>query len=340
MILLLVSLLMLSGVLGQNEKPNTVVGERGGSVVLECSVTGTVKCELYKNNIPLLTQDIKNDRIKLLENGNCRIQITNLELTDDGDYRCHITNPSPTGILFKVIVTVTPEDPVLRYNNNPIVNGSKTPISPLTEGSNDTVTFHCISKGGHPKPNIHWTVDEVLIKDTSEDPNQDEATKLFNTDASLIYRFENLSSHDGTQKREKMVTCIVNHDSYVTEKTVWGVFAREYATSVVKIESNGDVLGTAEIKLSDGKEWHLICVSDGMPEANEFQWKVDDKEWGKGPLTYTVTKPGQYACRAKNVKSTDFVPSQTVKFAGSASDHVVPATLNFIFLLLVVLVLS
>jgi len=340
MILLLVSLLMLSGVLGQDEIAIIVVEERGSSVVLECSVAETVKCELYKDNSPLLAPGIEEGRIKRLENGNCRIQITNLVLTDEGVYKCHTTNSPNAGIAFKVIVTVMPEDPVLRYNNNPIVNGSKTPISPLTEGSNDTVTFHCISKGGYPKPNIHWTVDEVLIKDTAELPNQDSATNLFNTDASLIYPFENSSSHDGTQKREKTVTCIVNHHSYVTEKTVWGVFAREYATSVVKIESNGDVLGTAEIKLSDGKEWRLVCVADGMPEANEFQWKVDDKEWGKGALTYTVTKPGQYACRAKNVKSTDFAPSQTVKFAGSASDHVVPATLNFIFLLLVVLVLS
>jgi len=203
-----------------------------------------------------------------------------------------------------LVFSVTPQDPVLLYNNNAIINGSKTPIVPSTsDGSTDWVTFDCTSKGGYPKSKIHWTVDHELIQNTPENVIQDPTTSLYSIDSSLTVQFE----------REKTVSCIVQHDAYANEKTIWGVFAREYATSVVKIESNGEVLET-ETKISDGKEWHLNCVSDGMPKANEFEWKVDDKDWLKGVSTYTVNKPGKYACKARNMQSSEFILSQTVTF--------------------------
>jgi len=339
MIWILVCLLIVSGVHGQ-EKAKKIVAEKGSSVVLECSEADSEKCELIKNHKTMVSRNVKSDKYKILENGNCKINITNLELGDAGIYACHTTDSPSAGFQFEVIVTVTPSKPLLMmYNDNLILNGSMK----LIDGNTDMVTLYCLSVGGYPESKIHWTLNDKPIKDATENSYQSDSLlpdsdKLYITNSTVVIELDQ-NSPDKI-RRDYTVSCIVDHVAYSYEAVAWGILARKYATSDVMIELNGEVLKT-EIKCGEGiKVYELKCVSNGLPEANEWQWRVDDKEWENGDTSKWVGQPGQFTCRARNMASAKYVPSQTVKFVGSSGDHAVPATLNFIFLLLVILVLS
>ncbi|XP_071964554.1 cell adhesion molecule 2-like [Antedon mediterranea] len=221
----------------------------GMSVTLRCSFSNkgsgnTVywyrpETEKYiSNNENLYTQ---MPRYQIIGNtGEYSLQITNIQVTDEGEYRCgFFKNGMFTYARAVIVVLVTPA------MGNP--KCSKRPSSMLRPG--DSVSLICQSSGGRPPASLRWfRGDQGMIGTSRISPNEIMTV---------------LQPGDNGRK----FVCKLTHETINAQRTCSIIPLKILPVVIV----NPDAL-TVDV----GQDASFRCDAEGIPRINKITWLVNN----------------------------------------------------------------
>ncbi|XP_073712170.1 cell adhesion molecule 3 isoform X2 [Misgurnus anguillicaudatus] len=262
----------------------------GGTVTLTCSVKDNDNSSLQWSNTAQQTlyfgekRALRDNRIQLVQSTGTELIITisDVQLSDDGEYTCSIfTMPVRTAR-----ATVT----VLGVPGKPVITGFEDPVQ---EGSKVTLT--CTSSGSKPPAKLHWYrgQEEIQGRPDVVESNPDEPSYTVTSELTFtVTRDDN----------DALIACAVDHPSIAngdkqTEQPLNVLF-----TPSVWIQPENDLP-------REGEKFFLQCVGNGNPEPSTFEW---DKKDGELPPQVKVdgaflrfeslnkTDNGIYLCQADN----------------------------------------
>ncbi|XP_073705253.1 cell adhesion molecule 3 isoform X2 [Garra rufa] len=231
----------------------------GGVVTLTCSVKENDNSSLQWSNTAQQTlyfgekRALRDNRIQLVKSTGTELIITisDVQLSDDGEYTCSIfTMPVRTAR-----ATVT----VLGVPGKPVITGFEDAVQ---EGGKVTLT--CTSSGSKPPAKLHWYRDQEEIQGRPDvvESNPDEPTYTVTSELTLtVTRNDN----------NALIACAVDHPSIAN-----GDKRTEQPLSVLFSPS---VLIHPESDLPrEGEKFFLQCVGNGNPEPTAFVWRRKDGE--------------------------------------------------------------
>ncbi|XP_051984824.1 cell adhesion molecule 3-like isoform X1 [Xyrauchen texanus] len=231
----------------------------GGTVTLTCNVKENDNSSLQWSNTAQQTlyfgeqRALRDNRIQLVKSTSTELIITisNVQLSDDGDYTCSIfTMPVRTAR-----ATVT----VLGVPGKPVITGFEDVVQ-----ENSKVTLTCTSSGSKPPAKLHWYKDNEELQGRPDvvESNPDEPTYTVTSELTLtVTRNDN----------NAMIACAVDHASITngdkkTEQPLSVLFSPS-----VWIQPESDLPREAE-------KFYLQCVGNGNPEPTAFEWEKKDGE--------------------------------------------------------------
>ncbi|XP_016347577.1 cell adhesion molecule 3-like isoform X3 [Sinocyclocheilus anshuiensis] len=290
----------------------------GGVVTLTCNVKENDNSSLQWSNTAQQTlyfgekRALRDNRIQLVKSTGTELIITisDVQLSDDGEYTCSIfTMPVRTAR-----ATVT----VLGVPGKPVITGFEDAVQ---EGGKVTLT--CTSSGSKPPAKLHWYRDQEEIQGRPDvvESNPDEPTYTVTSELTLtVTRNDN----------NALIACAVDHPSIAngdkrTERPLSVLFSPS-----VSIQPESDLP-------REGEKFFLQCVGNGNPEPTAFVWRRKDGELP--PMTkvddaflhfesLNKSDNGVYECQADNgIGMGDVTHTLLVQEAGvSAADPTVMST--------------
>ncbi|XP_016347576.1 cell adhesion molecule 3-like isoform X2 [Sinocyclocheilus anshuiensis] len=262
----------------------------GGVVTLTCNVKENDNSSLQWSNTAQQTlyfgekRALRDNRIQLVKSTGTELIITisDVQLSDDGEYTCSIfTMPVRTAR-----ATVT----VLGVPGKPVITGFEDAVQ---EGGKVTLT--CTSSGSKPPAKLHWYRDQEEIQGRPDvvESNPDEPTYTVTSELTLtVTRNDN----------NALIACAVDHPSIAngdkrTERPLSVLFSPS-----VSIQPESDLP-------REGEKFFLQCVGNGNPEPTAFVWRRKDGELP--PMTkvddaflhfesLNKSDNGVYECQADN----------------------------------------
>ncbi|MCJ8744998.1 hypothetical protein PDJAM_G00125260 [Pangasius djambal] len=232
----------------------------GGTVTLTCRVAETDNSSLQWSNTAQQTlyfgakRALRDHRIQLHKSTPTELSITisNVQLSDDGEYTCSIFT-MPVRI---ARATVT----VLGVPGKPVITGFEDPVQ---EGG--SVTLTCTSTGSKPPAQLYWYKgqEKLEARPNVVESNPSEPTYTVTSVLTLpVTRSDN----------NAMIGCAVDHPSITN-----GGKRTEQPLSVLFSPS---VLIKPESDLPrEGERFSLHCVGNGNPEPLSFMWQKKDAEF-------------------------------------------------------------
>ncbi|XP_057191053.1 cell adhesion molecule 3 isoform X3 [Triplophysa rosa] len=229
----------------------------GGTVTLTCSVKENDNSSLQWSNTAQQTlyfgekRALRDNRIQLVKSTGTELIITisEVQLSDDGEYTCSIfTMPVRTAR-----ATVT----VLGVPGKPVITGFEDAVH---EGSKVTLT--CTSSGSKPPAKLHWYRDQEELQGRPDivESNPDEPTYTVTSELMLtVTRDDN----------DALIACAVDHPSIAngdkkTEQPLNVLFSPS-----VWIQAENDLP-------REGEKFYLQCVGNGNPEPTAYTWDKKD----------------------------------------------------------------
>ncbi|XP_027032596.1 cell adhesion molecule 3 isoform X4 [Tachysurus fulvidraco] len=232
----------------------------GGTVTLTCRVPETDNSSLQWSNTAQQTlyfgakRALRDNRIQLHKSTPTELSITisNVQLSDDGEYTCSIFT-MPVRI---ARATVT----VLGVPGKPVITGFEDPVQ---EGG--AVTLTCTSTGSKPPALLYWYKgqEKLEARPNVVESNPNEPTYTVTSVLTLrVTRNDN----------NAMIGCAVDHPSITngekrTEKPLSVLFSPS-----VMIKPESDLP-------REGERFSLHCVGIGNPEPLSFIWQKKDAEF-------------------------------------------------------------
>lgn len=231
----------------------------GGTVTLTCHVAESDNSSLQWSNTAQQTlyfgekRALRDNRIQLHKSTPTELSITisEVQLSDDGEYTCSIfTMPVRTAR-----ATVT----VLGVPGKPVITGFEDPVN---EGGSIILT--CSSTGSKPPAELHWYRGSERLEGRPNvvESNPNEPTYTVSSSLELpVTRDDN----------NAMIACAVDHPSISngdkrTEQPLSVLFSPS-----VTIKPENDLP-------REGEKFYLQCVGYGNPEPTLFTWKKKDGE--------------------------------------------------------------
>ncbi|XP_050985221.1 cell adhesion molecule 3 isoform X2 [Labeo rohita] len=231
----------------------------GGVVTLTCSVKENDNSSLQWSNTAQQTlyfgekRALRDNRIQLVKSTATELIITisDVQLSDDGEYTCSIfTMPVRTAR-----ATVT----VLGVPGKPVITGFEDAVQ---EGGKVTLT--CTSSGSKPPAKLHWYRDQEEIQGRPDvvESNPDEPTYTVTSELTLtVTRNDN----------NALIACAVDHPSIANgDKRTEQPLSVLFSPSVL-IHPKSDLP-------REGEKFFLQCVGNGNPEPTAFVWRRKDGE--------------------------------------------------------------
>ncbi|XP_060762004.1 cell adhesion molecule 3 isoform X2 [Neoarius graeffei] len=308
----------------------------GGTVTLTCRVAETDNSSLQWSNTAQQTlyfgakRALRDHRIQLHKSTPTELSITisNVQLSDDGEYTCSIFT-MPVRI---ARATVT----VLGVPGKPIITGFEDPVQ---EGG--SVTLTCTSKGSKPPAQLYWYKGQEKL---DADPNVVES----NQDGTTFIVTSELTLSVTRNDNNAMISCAVDHPSITNgEKRTEQPLSVLFSPSVL-IKPESDLP-------REGERFSLHCMGNGNPEPLSFMWQKKDAEFppqvrpDNAYLRFEALNKsdnGVYLCRADNGIGwnegyyTLLVQDPTAMSSSSGVDHAViggvVAVIVFIMLCLLI----
>ncbi|XP_075875786.1 cell adhesion molecule 3 [Nelusetta ayraudi] len=232
----------------------------GGTVTLTCWVTETDNSSLQWSNTAQQTlyfgekRALRDNRIQLHRSTPTELSITisNVELSDEGEYTCSIfTMPVRTAR-----ATVT----VLGVPGKPQISGFEDAVP---EG--DKVTLTCTSTGSKPPAKLRWYRGDQELEGSS---NVVEAVP--NMPSTSMVRSE-LTLEVSRSDDDAYITCVVDHASLAPGDKRTEQALRVLYSPNVQISPESDLP-------REGEKFHLQCEGNGNPEPTIYNWRKKDGE--------------------------------------------------------------
>lgn len=232
----------------------------GGTVTLTCWVTETDNSSLQWSNTAQQTlyfgekRALRDNRIQLHRSTPTELSITisNVELSDEGEYTCSIfTMPVRTAR-----ATVT----VLGVPGKPQISGFEDAVP---EG--DKVTLTCTSTGSKPPAKLRW-----YRGDQELEGSQNAVEAVPNTPSTYMVRSE-LTLEVSRSDDDAYITCVVDHASLAPGDKRTEQALRVLYSPNVQISPQSDLP-------REGEKFHLQCEGNGNPEPPVYNWRKKDGE--------------------------------------------------------------
>uniref|UniRef100_A0A8C5EK44 Ig-like domain-containing protein n=1 Tax=Gouania willdenowi TaxID=441366 RepID=A0A8C5EK44_GOUWI len=308
----------------------------GGTVTLTCRVAESDNSSLQWSNTAQQTlyfgekRALRDNRIQLLHSTSTELTITiaDVQLSDEGEYKCAIfTMPVRTAR-----ATVT----VLGVPGKPQISGLETPVQ---EGQKVTLT--CTSTGSKPPAKLHWYRGDQELEGHLDvvESNPDDPTYNVSSELTL----EVTSSDDNA-----LITCAVDHPSLAPGDK------RSEQTLRVLYSPNVQIHPGSNLP-REGEKFSLRCTGTSNPEPTSYIWEKKDGELpilakADGAVLHfpmlNKSDNGVYVCHADNGIGNNqgeyilLVQDPTVMAPSSGVDHAViggvVAVIVFILLCLLI----
>ncbi|XP_016419695.1 cell adhesion molecule 3-like isoform X2 [Sinocyclocheilus rhinocerous] len=231
----------------------------GGVVTLTCSVKENDNSSLQWSNTAQQTlyfgekRALRDNRIQLVKSTATELIITisDVQLSDDGEYTCSIFTMPVRTARATVTVLGVPGKPVITGFDDAVEEGGK-------------VTLTCTSSGSKPPAKLHWYRDQEEIQGRPDvvESNPDEPTYTVTSELTLtVTRNDN----------NALIACAVDHPSIAngdkrTEQPLSVLFSPS-----MSIQPESDLP-------REGEKFFLQCVGNGNPEPTAFVWRRTDAE--------------------------------------------------------------
>ncbi|KTF92129.1 hypothetical protein cypCar_00005196, partial [Cyprinus carpio] len=196
---------------------------------------------------------LRDNRIQLVKSTGTEliISISDVQLSDDGEYTCSIFTMPVRTARATVTVLGVPGKPVITGFDDPVEEGGK-------------VSLTCTSSGSKPPAKLHWYRDQEEIQGRPDvvESNTDEPTYTVTSELTLtVTRDDN----------NALIACAVDHPSIAngdkrTEQPLSVLFSPS-----VSIQPESDLP-------REGEKFFLQCVGNGNPEPTAFVWRRKDAE--------------------------------------------------------------
>ncbi|XP_026146987.1 cell adhesion molecule 3-like isoform X3 [Carassius auratus] len=236
----------------------------GGVVTLTCSVKENDNSSLQWSNTAQQTlyfgekRALRDNRIQLVKSTATELIITisEVQLSDDGEYTCSIFT-MPVRTARATVTVLAPAAPGVP--GKPVITGFEDAVQ---EGGEVTLT--CTSSGSKPPAKLHWFRDQEEIQGRPDvvESNPDEPTYTVTSELTLT-----VTKHDNNA----LIACAVDHPSIAngdkrTEQPLSVLFSPS-----VSIQPESDLP-------REGEKFFLQCLGNGNPEPTAFVWRRKDGE--------------------------------------------------------------
>ncbi|KAM3919238.1 cell adhesion molecule 3 isoform 1-T2 [Leptodactylus fuscus] len=299
MYLAAILLLTLAGFTGANvseydpSQPVTsdVLVATGGKMTLTCTVEDHEDSSLQWSNPAQQTlyfgekRALRDNRIQLVKStkNELSISISNVVLSDEGEYTCSIfTMPVRTA---KAMVTV------LGVPQEPLITGYERPIR-----ENQNAELRCTTSGSKPAANIRWYKGPEELEGARNSETKDPNGKTF-TVVSLI-NFPVTKADDQVE-----ITCTVGHESMPNTFKSSSQKLQVLYQPTAKIESRPNLP-------REGDRLQLQCDAFGNPEPMKYNWLRKNGELPATAVTdhnslvfqnLNKSDSGTYMCQVSNL---------------------------------------
>ncbi|XP_061587858.1 cell adhesion molecule 3 isoform X3 [Cololabis saira] len=308
----------------------------GGTVTLTCRVAETDNSSLQWSNTAQQTlyfgekRALRDNRIQLHRSTptELSINITDVELSDEGEYTCSIFTMPVRTARATVTVLGVPDDPQISGSDDPVKEG-------------ETVTLTCTSTGSKPPARLRW------YKGDQEVQGHPDVVESIPDDPTYSVRSE-LTLEVSASDDQALITCAVDHPSLTPgDKRGEHVLRVLYSPNVQIQPEKGLPI--------EGQRFSLQCLGKGNPDPDSYLWVRKDGELPllakpDGALLYfsalNKTDNGVYLCTADNGigknqgEYTLQVQDPTAMSTSSGVDHAViggvVAVIVFILLCLLI----
>ncbi|OCT69010.1 cell adhesion molecule 3-like isoform X1 [Xenopus laevis] len=271
-----------------------VIVSTGGTAILKCTVQEHQESSLQWSNTAQQTlyfgekRALRDNRIQLVHSSpnELTISISNVVLSDEGEYTCSIfTMPVRTA---KAVVTV------LGVPQKPQVFGFESPLK-----ENDKAKLRCTTSGSKPAANIKWYKGPEELDGAQTSVVEDGNGKTF-TVVSFI-EFDVTKEDD-----EAEITCAVGHESLHDSAKSSSHKIQVLYKPTAKIESRPNMP-------REGDKLRLQCDAYGNPVPDNYVWERENSELpllanieGNSLVFLNLNKSdsGTYTCKASNTLGT------------------------------------
>uniref|UniRef100_A0A3Q3XK41 Ig-like domain-containing protein n=1 Tax=Mola mola TaxID=94237 RepID=A0A3Q3XK41_MOLML len=308
----------------------------GGTVTLTCQVAENDNSSLQWSNTAQQTlyfgekRALRDNRIQLHRSTPTELSITisEVQLSDDGEYTCSIFTMPVRTARATVTVLGVPGKPQISGFENPVPEGGK-------------VTLTCTSTGSKPPAMLHWFRGHQELQGRPDVVESVPDDPTYNVSSELT--LEVSRSDDNA-----LITCAVDHPSLAP-----GDKRSEQALRVL-YSPDVQILPKSDLP-REGENFHLQCLGVGNPEPASYIWEKKDGELPPlakvdGALLQfemlNKSDNGIYLCRADNgigknqAEYTLLVQDPTAMSTSSGVDHAViggvVAVIVFILLCLLI----
>ncbi|KAK3513800.1 hypothetical protein QTP70_028877, partial [Hemibagrus guttatus] len=334
----------------------------GGTVTLTCRVAETDNSSLQWSNTAQQTlyfgakRALRDNRIQLHKSTPTELSITisNVQLSDDGEYTCSIFT-MPVRI---ARATVT----VLGVPGKPVITGFEDPVQ--EEGS---VTLTCTSTGSKPPAQLYWYKGQEKLEArpnvVESNPNEPTYTVTSvltlpvtrnDNNAMIGCAVDHPSISNGEKRTEQPLSVLCKTQTHII--VVATIATLQFNVTLCAVYVSPSVLIKPESDLPrEGERFSLHCVGNGNPEPLSFLWQKKDAEFppqvrpdGAYLRFEALNKSdnGVYLCHADNGigwnegSYTLLVQDHTAMTTSSGVDHAViggvVAVIVFIMLCLLI----
>ncbi|XP_068109377.1 cell adhesion molecule 3 isoform X2 [Hyperolius riggenbachi] len=263
----------------------------GGKMTLTCKVDEHEESSLQWSNPAQQTlyfgekRALRDNRIQLVKSTpfELSISISNVVLSDEGEYTCSIfTMPVRTA---KAMVTV------LGVPQEPKITGYERPFN-----ENENAVLRCTTSGSKPAANIKWYKGAEELEGAQNSETKDPNGKTF-TVVSLI-NFLVTKTDDQAE-----ITCTVGHESMPNTFKSSSQKLQVLYQPVARIESRPHMP-------REGEHLQLQCDAYGNPAPDKYTW---GRKNGELPITVNTDQnslvflnlnksdSGTYICQVSNI---------------------------------------
>ncbi|KAM8921472.1 cell adhesion molecule 3 [Pelodytes ibericus] len=262
----------------------------GGTLILKCTVEKHEESSLQWSNPAQQTlyfgekRALRDNRIQLVRSthNELTISISNVVLSDEGEYTCSIfTMPVKT---MKSVVTV------LAVPQKPLITGHEFPFK-----ENSKAHLRCKTSGSKPAANIRWYKNKEELHGTKTSTSEDDNGKTFTVTSDV--EFEVTHKDD-----DAVITCTVGLDSPQSIDKSSSHNIRVLYKPTASIEPRPQMP-------REGDKLTLQCDAHGNPLPENYIWERENGELP--PLTMlegnslvfpylNKSDGGTYICRTHN----------------------------------------